>query len=453
MMFRKKKPPENGKEAVSQTEAGQVENRKIKEENIRLRRAVDELTVLNEIARAIAATGSFQQVIDQLVKHTLRSIHAEQVVISLVEKHSGADPVTVVRHCDSGDMPEFHLTQGLLGLMLVKKEPFLTNDPHREERLQGLSLPENLVTLLCVPLIVKGEIIGILAACNKKGNGGFQMEDQRLLAIIAGQSAQVLDNARLREEEALLAQMQRDIQLAREIQVGLLPHITPKVPGYDLATMSIPAQSVGGDYYDFIPLDECRMGLCLGDVSGKGIPASLLMANLQATMRGQAHVNPDAGNCLNWANQLLFRSTSLEKFATLFYGILDPCSHQLNYSNAGHERPLHWTTGGTGPQPAQLGTGGLMLGALPEFNFRQETISLAPGDLLVIYSDGVTDAVNELDEPFGDRELVRLLDGIRDRPAGEIVQAVADAVGNHAGKAAQLDDITLLVLRREVPAP
>lgn len=416
------------------------------QETERLRRAVEELSVLNRIAQAVGATNTVQEVIDELVKHTIRCLHAEQVVISLVQRQSDADPKTVVRHRASGNLPDFHLTQGLLGLMLHTGSPFLTNDPQHDDKLRGVPVPENLASLLCVPLTVKGKIIGILAACNRKPEGGFDLEDQRLLAIIASQSAQVLENARLREEERELEKIQRDLKLAREIQVGLLPNRPPDVEGYELAASSIPALSVGGDYYDFVPLQPERMGICLGDVSGKGIPAAMLMSNLQATVRGQAPVNSDAASCLNWANELLYRSTPVEKFATVFFGILDPLTHRLNYTNAGHERPI-WLQAAGGPE-RRLDMGGMMLGVLPDFAYLQDTIEFAPGDVLFVYSDGVTDAENEQEQSFGEEALLEVLRAHRREPAPQILAHVAAAVTAHVGGAEPLDDITMLALKR-----
>lgn len=415
-------------------------------ETDRLRRAVEELTVLNRIAQAVGASNTVQDVIDELVKQTIRCLHAEQVVISLVDKLSGADPKTVVRHRASGSLPEFHLTQGLLGLMQHSGTPFLSNDPHGDEKLRGLRLPADLDSLLCVPLTVKGEIIGILAACNRKQGNAFDLEDQRLLSIIASQSAQVLDNARLREEERELEKIQRDLKLAREIQVGLLPDRAPALEGYELAASSIPALSVGGDYYDFVPLGADRLGICLGDVSGKGVPAALLMSNLQATIRGQAPINEDAAGCLNWANQLLYRSTPIEKFATVFFGILDPLTHRLNYTNAGHEHPI-WLPS-DGGEPQRLATGGLMLGILPDFSYLQETVPIEPGDLVFVYSDGATDATDDQDRPFGEETLLEVLRDSRGESAGAVLERVAAAITAHVGGAEPIDDITLLALKR-----
>jgi len=183
-------------------------------------------------------------------------------------------------------------------------------------------------------------MVGLITAFNKKVAEGYSNDDQRLLSIIATQSAQVIENARLLEEEQALMQMQKEMQMAYDIQVNLLPKTPPILTGFDLAGISIPAQIVGGDYFDFIPVEENRLAICLGDVSGKGLPAALLMANLQATIRGQTLLKPLPKDCLNRSNKLLYQSTDRQKFATLFYGILDSENHQLCYSNAEHNRPF-----------------------------------------------------------------------------------------------------------------
>ena len=177
---------------------------------------------------------------------------------------------------------------------------------------------------MCVPLSLKRQLIGVLTVFNKRAAEGFTESDQRLLSIIAAQSAQVIENARLYEEEQALREMRRDLEVARNIQMKLLPKSAPEIAGFDIAGKSVPAQNVGGDYFDFLPAGEQRFAICLGDVVGKGMPAALLMANVQATIRGQNLLQPSAGECLGRSNRLLYESTDSDKFVTLFYGILDP---------------------------------------------------------------------------------------------------------------------------------
>lgn len=171
------------------------------------------------------------------------------------------------------------------------------------------------------------------------------------------------------------------------------------------------------------------------------------MANLQATLRGQAQVNERPEECVTWSNRLLHQCTDPEKFATLFYGILDPQAHELRYCNAGHERPLLLRAGARDPE--SLGEGGIVLGVLDEFPYRSGAARLDPGDLLVIYSDGVTDAVNGADQLFETAGLIAAMRAARDRPAADLIVALVDAVQTHAAGTPQADDITLVVVRRE----
>ncbi|MFH1755503.1 MAG: GAF domain-containing SpoIIE family protein phosphatase, partial [Candidatus Latescibacterota bacterium] len=353
---------------------------------------------------------------------------------------------TLVRAMRTSSAHErFHLNQNLLGWMHLHKRPLQTNDPRNDERFRGVKWEESIHSLICVPLMVKSELIGVLTVYNKKSKAKFTEADQRLLGIIAAQSAQVVENARLYEEEKAHAILQQQIRLARQIQIDLLPSEPPEMPGYEIAGMSIPAQEVGGDYFDFIFIDDKRLAICLGDVSGKGLPASLLMANLQATLRGQTFFEISAGECTSRSNKLLYKSTDPEKFATLFYGVLNRETHEFCFCNAGHENPMLFTNSG---KPVRLATGGLVLGVSQDFQFEEETIVIASGGLLVIFSDGVSEASNPDDEQFGDDRLLELIRANRNEPSSVIITKIVEAVTEHTGDAPQMDDITLIVVKR-----
>ncbi len=415
-------------------------------ENQKLKRAVEELSLLNELAREIGASLDMQEIIQTIIRRSLRAVHAEQGVITLLAPEALTPMKTLVRtRVSSAQQPAFHLEQSLEGWMLKNKKPLVVNDPRHDERFSGAQWEEPIRSLACAPLLIKSELRGILTLYNKQDNSGFTGDDQRLLGIIASQSAQVIENARLYEEEQTLLRMQQELKLATKIQLELLPKHAPKLAGYDLAGKSIPAQSVGGDYFDFIAIDERRVALCVGDISGKGLPAALLMANLQATMRSLILTPSSVGECLARANRLLHQSTDSEKFATLFYGVLDTENHCLCYSNAGHNDPLVLSLQN---EPRALKTGGIMLGLLPLRTFADETITLAPGELLVIYSDGISEAVNVLDEQFGEERLLAVIQENWNASAGELIERLLAAVQRHAGSAPQADDMTLMIVRR-----
>ncbi len=420
---------------------------RLQEENQRLRRAVEELSILNDLARTIAASLDPQEIMGTIIRRSLRAVNAEQGVISLVEQ-AAADPMkTLVRaNLSSSGQETFHLNQALLGWMHLNKMPLLVNAPQSDDRFKGVKWDSTIRTILCVPMMIKSELKGVLTVYNKKDGKVFSEEDQRLLAIIAGQSAQIIENARLNDGEKRFLKMQEEVRFAARIQTDLLPKEPPSVAGYDIAGLTIPAQEVGGDYFDFIFINDDRLGVCLGDVTGKGLPASLLMANTQATLRGQALFDISVRECITRANRLLFQSTNAEKFVTLFYGSLDKNNHQLSYCNAGHEPPVLLRLDGS---IAHLDKGGLALAMLEEFPFDEDTVSILPGDTLVICSDGITEAMNLLQEQFGTQRLEHIVKDSHALTAAEIINAIVKAVKLHSGSAPQTDDMTLIAIKRD----
>ena len=420
----------------------------LEDENQRLKRAVEELSILNDLARAIGASVNSEEIMRTIIHRSLRAIGAEQGVITLVDRDADDSMKTLLRtSVSSGEREQYHFNQNLLGWMHINKKPLMINDPTHDERFSGVRWDATVRSLVCVPLMIKSQLRGVLTVYNKKDHGQFTEEDQRLLAIIAGQSAQVVENARLYEAEQALLKVREELRLASTIQNDLLPKCGPPVFGYDIAGRSVPAQVVGGDYFDFIPVSEPRYAICLGDVSGKGLPASLLMATLQATLRGQTILDVPPSLCVRRSNRLLFQSTSSDKFVTLFVGILDPVTHNLSYTNAGHESPFLLRANG---ECVRLTTGGVVLSILEDFPYQEETVHFGPGDILVIYSDGITEAINPDERAYGEQLLNDLLLEARNDTAAGIIERIIASVNSHAGQAPQMDDMTIVVVKRSL---
>ncbi len=418
----------------------------LQEENNRLRKAVEELSILNELARVISSTMNLDAVIEKVVKQSVKAIHGQQGMITLVDEQAPTEMKTLIRAQNSTSAHEnFHLTQNVLGWMMINKKPLLTNDIVSDPRFSGVRAEGDQRSLLCVPLLVKNRLIGILAVFNKKDGKEFTEEDKRLLSIIAAQSGQILENARLAEQERSLLSMQEQVRLASQIQLELLPKKVPEIPGYDIAGKSMAAQTVGGDYFDFITIDEKNLAICLGDVSGKGLPASLLMANTQATLRGQSLLTNSPKECIVRSNKLLYQSTSDEKFVTLFYGILDTIQHQFRFCNAGHDNPYLFSHG---KASRRLNTGGVVLSIMEFFPYEEEVTPLHPGDMLVIYSDGIPEAMNSNEELFTDTRLGELLEQCTKFSAAEVIDKAFAAAKAHAGSWPQSDDMTMVVVKR-----
>lgn len=418
----------------------------LQQENSRLKRAVEELSVLNDLARAIGSSFNSQEIMQTIIRRSLRAMGAEQGVITLVDRKEDQPMVTLVRTMvSSNDRQQFHFNQTLLGWMQLNKKPLLIADPATDDRFRGVRWDDQIQSLLCVPMIVKSELTGVLTVYNKKDNQTFSDDDQRLLAIIAAQSAQIVENARLHEEQQEFIKMQEQVALAAKIQSELLPREFPKLPGYEIAGRNIPAQVVGGDYFDVISMEDGRWSICLGDVSGKGLPASLLMANTQATLRSQTLLTSPPKQSIERANILLHRSTSHDKFVTLFYGILDVNNHSFSYCNAGHDNPFLVRQNG---EVHRLSTGGLVLSIMESTSYEEETISLNTGDVVILYSDGITESMNPQQEQFGENRLLAVIQQHRSRSAAELLDEIIGAAKQHAGKEPQADDMTVVVVKR-----
>ncbi len=250
---------------------------------------------------------------------------------------------------------------------------------------------------------------------------------------------------RKKAEEARIRSLE-EARMARNIQVNLLPNSNPEIDGYDIAGMSIPALNVGGDYYDFIRLDDHRLAIGLGDVSGKGLAAALVMSNLQATIRSLASFDVTANECLERANRLLFRSIDSKTFVSLFYGILDTQKNTLCYANAGQNLPLIFSPE---KKPVPLKTHGPVLGMQEDVSYQKEEISVNPGDRLLIYSDGISEAMNERMEEFGDENLLKIVQRYCGYSADALMENIIAAVNLHFGNAPQNDDMTMVLLLRK----
>jgi len=269
-----------------------------------------------------------------------------------------------------------------------------------------------------------------------------------VLAVFVGIAVHTYDAMRreleanfraLRAKEAL----EREVAIAREVQRELLPRAIPSVRGLELAGVCLPAIGVGGDYYDFLPLPDERIGIVIADVSGKGIPAALLMAGLQASVRSLALPGISPCEINRRLNDMLHQSTSASRYATLFFAIYDPLDRSLLYSNAGHFPPLH-----CGPrEAARLSQGGLPIGLMPGSLYGEGRRELGVGDLLALFTDGVVETPSPAGEEFGTARLVEVLNRHRELSLDAIVSEVVDAVGRWSGGGAPHDDLTLVLAR------
>jgi phosphoserine phosphatase RsbU/P len=425
------------------------EYKKLSEENKRLRAAVTELSILNDIATTITSTHSIEHIVDMIVKKCVKHLQVEQGAVMLLDEKNQSNPLkTMIRQQDTlYDMLPYRLDAQLTGWMLKHKTPLLVKDLKNDDRFKSFMEDESPIkSLLGVPLILKGKIIGVLSVFNKHSSEGFTESDQRLLSIIAAQSAQIIENARLYLEEQNLMLMQEEMRLAAETQINLLPKSIPKVADYQIAGKSIPAKDVGGDYYDFIQIDDNNFAFCLGDVSGKGMSAAMLMSNLQATLRAQILSGVNSKETITRTNPVLFQNTDSTKFVTLFLGIVNIKSNEINYCNAGHNNPYYLDKNN---QIKELDVGGLILGFQPDSLYLEGKIPFHPDEMIVLYSDGITEAMNDQNEEFGEERLIKLITQYKNEDIYKLIDRIIVAVNAFSEGVAQSDDITVMIIKRD----
>lgn len=304
---------------------------------------------------------------------------------------------------------------------------------------------------LLLPLSVKDKLFGFISLSQKLSEEPYSPSDVRLLESVAAQTGLALEVARLTtaigEEIAQRERLNREVEIAREVQERLFPQELPPVPGLDYCGACRPALGVGGDYYDFLALPGDRLGLALGDVSGKGIAAALMMASLQASLRAEAsRGTEDLASLMTKVNRMLYEASTANRYATFFYAQYETATRRLTYVNAGHNPPV-LLRGRGHREVRRFEVGGLVVGLLKDVAFSQESIVLAPGDVLVAYTDGVSEAMNPADEEWGEEKLIETIQACDGLSARDTLARIMAGADHFAAGAKQHDDMTLTVIR------
>lgn len=408
--------------------------RQIKEQHFQVKYRGVELETLYEVGLAVASTLDLDTLADEVLVRAVSLLDARRGALYLAENDryrlDGTFGGTAVEEFDA-DLPG--LEEWLAGDGELDMEPL----PGAEH-------------LMAVPVESDGSRRGALVVADKEsryGIGPFAADDRRTLSLFANQAAIALENAHLHRQALEKERLEREMELAAEIQQQILPESVPEVEGWELIGWNRPAQQVGGDYYDVVSFDGSRLAMAVGDVTGKGIPAALLVSTLHSTLtllRDREELSPDFMARLN---RHISDSSSSNKFITLLAAELDPAAGRLAYINAGHNPALLVRSGGAVVE--RLTSSGLPLGLMPAGSWESQTLRLEAGDLLCIYSDGITECAAPDDEELGEERLADLLRQHRDRPLAEIVAEIDRAVVEFAAGLPQGDDQTVVLLRRQ----
>ena len=412
---------------------------KVREADFELKYRVWELESLYDVGLSIAGTLDLESLADDILMKSVSLLNARGG--TLVVRPGGADdgaPGLYVRSIGTplvGDGASLEpLGRVLVCNRRADRPPILADAPAEK--------------LLAVPIVSDGRPLGLLVVADKENRAGgiddFGAADARILSLFGNQAAIALENARLHREAVEKERMEREIEIAASIQRTILPTTLPSVSGILLAAGNRPTRQVGGDFYDVHPLADGRVAFCVADVSGKGIPAALLVSTVHACI----HLLVEAGandlpGLVERVNRHLARFSSTRKFVTLFFAVYDPADGSLRYVNAGHNPGIVLKPAGVELLPS----GGVPIGMFETAKHVESRVDLAPGDLVVLYSDGITEAVDAKDEEFGMERLTALLEAGRDLPPNALKDRIFAAVESFTRGVAQYDDQTVLVAR------
>jgi sigma-B regulation protein RsbU (phosphoserine phosphatase) len=296
-----------------------------------------------------------------------------------------------------------------------------------------------------IPLYGKEGLVGIVGISNRVDGGELDREALEFAHLLANEAVIGIENAFLVQQMLEKQRMEDELRIARDIQAQLLPQNLPEVPGLEMVGANIPSKEVGGDYYDCIPLDNNHWGLAIADVSGKGVPAALLMANLQASLRTLALGKHSPQETVAQVNRIIFENTSPERFITCFYGVYEDTSRQLTYVNAGHNPPLWVKSSG---KVEHLRGGGIILGLFAETDYEAITIQMSQGDLILFYTDGIVEATSASGEEYGVEALTDFLVSRRHLPLQKLKEELIREVAEFAARGDPFeDDLTFLLIR------
>ena len=418
------------------------------------REAYNAEQILSELSENVRTMVETKPLLETVSTRISESLHVPQIAL-LLKEGSNFQPAYALGY---ENPPSIEFSEDDKTVKKLKKNETLTIYQDDEESWLNEEIEtgereklQKLNSQLLLPIGAKDELSGVISLSPKRSEEPYTPNDLRLLKSVAAQTGLALENSRLTEaiarEAAQKERLNRELEIAREVQERLFPQELPPTEGLDYIGACRPALGVGGDYYDFLELPESKFGIAIGDVSGKGIGASLMMASLQASLRGQAiHCGSDLAELMRHVNTLVYEASTSNRYATFFYAQLDIKNRKLIYVNAGHNPPFVLRKNG---EVLRLEEGGAVVGMLPTMfiNYNQGEIQLETGDLLVGYTDGISEAMNPEEEEWGEDAMLAELKNVYDKPSEEILTHIVACADKFANGAKQHDDMTMIIVK------
>ncbi len=397
------------------------------------------IEALVKAGKEIASFRPLRELFEVILELSLHAVDAKRGVLMTIENGE----LVAQAHRGEG----FRVSKAVRDKVINERSSLLVRDASLDALLKSSAtiVQQRIRSLMAVPLQTDTQVTGLLYVDATDFVRSFDANDLSLLTVLANIAAIRIEHSRLLEVEQAEKFMSRELDQAAEIQRGLLPRQMPEIPGLQLAGRSAPCRSVGGDYFDFFSLPDGRLAFLVADVAGKGLSAALLMSNLQARVQALMEVEFDVARLVTRLNHSLKANTPDNKFITGFFAILDPRTGSMTFTNAGHNPPALVRNSG---KVELLTTGGPVLGILPNIPYLGGHTVLAPGESLVMYSDGVSEAPNAAGEEFGEDAVAQIAVACKDRSANETMLEIGRQLRCFLGDLQPVDDVTLLVVRR-----
>ena len=409
----------------------------------------DQLRALLGISTAMNSTINLVDLLTLIMEAASQVMEAEASSLMILDEKTNELVLSIPTGPKKDEVTEIRLAidKGISGWVFTHNEPLIIPDVEKDPRFfQGFDDSFNFKTrsIICVPLLINGSVKGVLEVLNKKDGSSFEESDIYLLKTFANQTGIALENARLRLEALERQRLRQELAIANQIQTCLLPAHPPRLVGLNVAGFLKPATEISGDFYDFIELGENRLAVAIGDISGKGVPAGLLMAASRSSLRTRIENLISISPAVHEVNRLLVRD-SVGRFITLFLCLIDLEKRTFTYSNCGHLPGLLFR--GRSNRIEELSIGGTILGAFEDFGYKEDVLHMEASDTVVLYTDGALDEENMAGDMFGIERLYKLVEENAHLDARSITRTIANSISDFMQHTTQRDDITIVVLK------
>ncbi len=406
-------------------------------------RALNEMRSLKDAGMALSSSLELDELLDKILDNLKQVVEYEIGIIYLVDPRSHSIAQVSTRGVPESDRNILHLKigQGICGRVAETGKAIIVADV--SSNTDYIPIRSQTKSEMAVPIKMNETLIGVFNVESDSPNA-YNNHHLDLMSGFASLAAVSIERARMHEESIAARRFEHELSIARRIQMTFLPAGNPVIAGIDIAGINIPSAAVGGDYYDFIPIVENQYGIAIGDVSGKGIPAALIMAAFRASLKAEIRNNFAIRTILSKVNNLLYESIERDRFVTAVYGVLDSSKRVFTYSNAGHNQPIIRRASG---HTDYLKEGGVALGVFLDSHYQEKSITLHPGDVMLFYTDGVTEVFNEEGKEFGVERLRQALDESSRLSAREIIDYIEKKTTSFHHQEREMDDLTMIVIK------